>query len=434
MWCANCQADVAAEVLDDNRSVRCANCQSSLGALRGADSTERTRQARELLERWAHSGIVDPSTVRSSTPPQAGESDANSLSPPEPTLQPEPVSPTVAATQTAAEPAASRGPAAEGTPSSPAEEPPGTPFPHDDEPAVPAPKSRRKLRFDSAEHAQGPPVEAEIDDIRPGRPVPGSGQRRVRLDEPHSGEAIGHEFPAAQQSASGSRQESDRPPQEARSAQPPRYQRSDYQHHPPRNHGQGAEENRSYGSSAPQRSPDGQRTYRVSAARPRRPHFADVTEQYSEVHPPHAAMPRPHFDPENLAVSPEAAPTNWLSVVGPVLAYLGVGLLTVGTVLVLWAWFGGPADYAPTGWLITTAGQMLLFLGIVTLVSGGMEQTTAEVRTRIAHLGERILRIEHVSRDHALRGPSIASERFDGAAAHPDDHRMREQTPQSPRR
>lgn len=170
----------------------------------------------------------------------------------------------------------------------------------------------------------------------------------------------------------------------------------------------------------------------MSAARPRRPHFADVTEQYSEVHPPHAAVPRPHFDSENLAVNPEPAPSNWLSVVGPVLAYLGVGLLTVGTVLVLWAWFGGPADYAPTGWLITTAGQMLLFLGIVTLVSGGMEQTTTEVRTRIAHLGDRILRMEHVSRDHALRGPSIPPERFDGGAVHADDHR--EQMPHPPGR
>ena len=55
---------------------------------------------------------------------------------------------------------------------------------------------------------------------------------------------------------------------------------------------------------------------------------------------------------------------------------------------------------------------MLLYLGVVTLISGGMEQSTEEVSRRIDSLGEKILRIEHASRDHALRGPSVAAERF----------------------
>jgi hypothetical protein len=62
---------------------------------------------------------------------------------------------------------------------------------------------------------------------------------------------------------------------------------------------------------------------------------------------------------------------------------------------------------------------MLLFLGVVTLVSGGMEQTSEEVARRVEIIGERILRIEQASRDHALKGPSIPAEHFaDGAPSH----------------
>lgn len=114
----------------------------------------------------------------------------------------------------------------------------------------------------------------------------------------------------------------------------------------------------------------------------------------------------------------ERSRTNWTSIVGQLLAYLGVGLLTVGSSLVLWSYFGGPAQYAPTGWLVTTAGQMLLFLGVVTLVSGGMEQTTEEVKFRIESLGDKLLRFERASRDHALRGPHTAAEYYDN----PDEY------------
>ncbi len=107
----------------------------------------------------------------------------------------------------------------------------------------------------------------------------------------------------------------------------------------------------------------------------------------------HAAAPRPHFDlnrmPQERTRSGRAE-ILW----GQLLAYGGVGVLTVGTVLVLWGYFGNIESYASTGWLIATAGQMLLLLGIVTLVGGGMQQTTYEVSERIEDLGGRILRIE----------------------------------------
>lgn len=117
------------------------------------------------------------------------------------------------------------------------------------------------------------------------------------------------------------------------------------------------------------------------------------------IHPPHAVHP-PHFIP-NPVLQPSTLgdkSSKWVTLVGQIFAYIGVGGLTVGTVLVLMGYFGGPGVYATTGWLVTTAGQMLLFLGVITLISGGMEQTTQEVARRIDTLGERLGRIEEAAR------------------------------------
>jgi sulfite exporter TauE/SafE len=136
-------------------------------------------------------------------------------------------------------------------------------------------------------------------------------------------------------------------------------------------------------------------------------------QESTRLHPQHESTePSPHFDIQGSLLGNERKKTNWTLVVGQLVAYAGVALLTVGTTLIVWSYFGGPANYAPTGWLTTTAGQMLLFLGVVTLVSGGMEQTSEEVRTRIERLGERIIRIEQIARDQALRGPYIPAEYY----------------------
>ncbi len=122
----------------------------------------------------------------------------------------------------------------------------------------------------------------------------------------------------------------------------------------------------------------------------------------------HSSISSPHFSLDSALSesSPRRkAPGRMEALWGQLLAYGGVGLLTVGTVLVLWGYFGGPANYAPTGWLMATAGQMLLFLGVVTLISGGMEQTTHEVTQRIEHLGDQLIRIERQANQHALKGP-----------------------------
>ncbi|MEX1097096.1 MAG: hypothetical protein WED34_13695 [Planctomycetales bacterium] len=137
-----------------------------------------------------------------------------------------------------------------------------------------------------------------------------------------------------------------------------------------------------------------------------------VRPQDPRIHAPHASLGAPHFDVQALIRDEPPAKANVATAAGQYLAYFGVGTLAVGTILVLWGYFGGPENYAPTGWLIATAGQMLLFLGVVTLVSGGMDQTNHDVKTRIERLGEQILRFERSTREHALRGPYIPAERY----------------------
>lgn len=138
---------------------------------------------------------------------------------------------------------------------------------------------------------------------------------------------------------------------------------------------------------------------RTAVQRPRAPASAviesaqPVAQEYV-IHRAHAPNP-PHFQPVPVSLADKSS--KWVTLTGQLFAYLGVAGLTVGTVLVLMGYFGGPAGYAATGWLIATAGQMLLFLGVVTLVSGGMEQTTQEVARRIDTLGERLVRIEQAA-------------------------------------
>lgn len=138
-----------------------------------------------------------------------------------------------------------------------------------------------------------------------------------------------------------------------------------------------------------------------------RPEARPLATQDIIIHQAHGPNP-PHF--QKMPVSLADKSTKWVTLAGQLFAYLGVCGLTVGTVLVLMGYFGGPAAYATTGWLITTAGQMLLFLGVVTLVSGGMEQTTQEVARRIDTIGERLVRIEQAAWNGKSEAPAEAVE------------------------
>ena len=117
----------------------------------------------------------------------------------------------------------------------------------------------------------------------------------------------------------------------------------------------------------------------------------------------------PHFEVSTPRRS------NLTSVTGQFLAYLGVLGLTIGTAMVIYGHFGGYSEYTPTGWLVTTVAQMLLFLGVINLVSGGIEQNNDEVSRRINTLGDQLLRIEQVTSE-VLKGPKISPHRY----ANPD--------------
>ncbi|MCA9082611.1 MAG: hypothetical protein KDA81_01080 [Planctomycetaceae bacterium] len=113
----------------------------------------------------------------------------------------------------------------------------------------------------------------------------------------------------------------------------------------------------------------------------------------------------PHFQ----VTSPRRS--NLTSATGQFLAYVGVLGLTVGTAMVIYGHFGGYSEYTPTGWLVTTVAQMMLFLGVINLVSGGIEQNNDDVSQRINSLGEQLMRIEQVT-EQALRGPRIPAHRY----------------------
>ncbi len=119
-----------------------------------------------------------------------------------------------------------------------------------------------------------------------------------------------------------------------------------------------------------------------------------------------STMRGPHFE----VTAPRRS--NLTSATGQFLAYLGVLGLTVGTAMVIYGHFGGYSEYTPTGWLVTTVAQMLLFLGVINLVSGGIEQNNEDVSRRINTLGEQLIRIEQVTTD-VLRGPKLSPRLYD---------------------
>jgi hypothetical protein len=105
----------------------------------------------------------------------------------------------------------------------------------------------------------------------------------------------------------------------------------------------------------------------------------------------------------------EALPSRsglWLSTLGHLAAYAGIGLITCGTALVIWSHYGGLASYAPRGWLINVLGQMLFFLGLVNLVSGGLEQSSADLRDQLARLRSQLQQRESQRAKRTHRRPS----------------------------
>lgn len=112
-----------------------------------------------------------------------------------------------------------------------------------------------------------------------------------------------------------------------------------------------------------------------------------VTESTSETVPVHVSSPG-----KSAQRRERSEPlSNWVAVAGQMAAYLGVLLLTCGTALVVVSQFGGTMQQAITGWFMTTIGQMLLFVGVVTLVSHGLDQNRREIAVQLKQF-RRILR------------------------------------------
>ncbi|MDA1017763.1 MAG: hypothetical protein O3A00_25310 [Planctomycetota bacterium] len=301
MWCANCQADVAAEVSVDHRRIRCASCSSDLGESQVSRLSATTRNAREILERWSNSGLVDPFG-----PTQDLAAPADTMARGE-----TPATPPVTSDRTTSD-------------------------------TVDA-------SSDSERRASAPPS-GRVEGSRPSQSEAQHGAGSYRIDTGSLPHSVSTTTPS----------------------------------------------HRNTNTVVDTRS--------VAESIPRETLRADA---------PVNSPPSPHFDVQH-AIRPAEVKRDWGSAVGQWLAYLGVLVLTVGTCVVVYGHFGERPAYTPTGWLVMTFGQMLLFLGIISLVSGGIEQTSAEVARQVGELSEQLTRLENAARfsgsDVAFRGdPAHAS-------------------------
>jgi hypothetical protein len=99
-----------------------------------------------------------------------------------------------------------------------------------------------------------------------------------------------------------------------------------------------------------------------------------------------ASLALPQSQPKAAATNAGTPLTAWMTTAAQFVAYAGIAGLTYGSALCLWSHFGGPAHYAATGWLLITAGQMLMFLGFITLVADRLEQFHRRLDERLHEL------------------------------------------------
>lgn len=358
MWCGTCQSDVVTEVASDHRRVSCSICGATLGETVTSQETAddssprsaKTTQARELLDRWAKSPLFDPyGPVRTGSRSSGRASHATSSIPVE--------------TDTSVEPAADSEPSATSDGA--------------------APPSASSEELDRLTQEILSRVARITDSIR--QPAPAAAHPAKSDTPTESGrddDSAGSPNEIAPASSSPS-------PEPAR--------RIDAGHATTWQDEAPQQSSRSFDAAGnPITTSDEQLAHGESANRRTNPAYGN-----SSTPTPQAAIPQ--SGRETLSSRPRKS--GFVGGIGQVLAYLGILGLTAGTSLVIVGYFGGPAHYAPTGWLVTTIGQMMLFLGVVTLVSTGMEQTQAEVResldetlrevsSRIDQLGQRLTRID----------------------------------------
>jgi hypothetical protein len=369
MWCAKCQADVAAEVSSDNQRVFCTSCGTLLSTIepppeRPADQRmDRTRDARELLQRWSRRTWSDPFGPL----PDATVSPKDKPSPSRSSIGDQQVPVATKAIDGVVSMSIEERRSAAMSPSSKTSVPPESSPPSTDllaRAALPSP-----LLTESA------PIASEA--LKPALPLLSN-----PLADPLPNEAApvaNSQNPLATKSAEPAPASAplENPLAALETALP--FFRVDASH--PAEHFSGAK-------------PTGPQPFDAAGPFASRP---GATTASVAPKPAQPLWQLPHWDP--LIWRSELNSSNsWTTTAGQFLAYAGVLGLTAGACLVMWSYFNGPAHYAPTGWLLATAGQMLLFFGIVTLVSGGLEQTTEQVNKRIEQLGDHLLRIEQAAR------------------------------------
>ncbi len=386
MWCGKCQADVAAEVSSNNQRVFCTVCGNLLSMIdappvRPASSqltSDKTKDARELLQRWSSGQVLDPfgpstkladristaSTTLGETaekplaiaeikaPEVATVATPQLVAIPSPTITAVPISTALPATQ--------------------------TPLPI---PAAPIATVTELVLAITPPPLPNPlsVVDSGISNSVTAVTSPLNTSTSLRLDPPSLAVPNPLAMPVSDDRRTLAFPTSPFAASDTVPASSSVHRRTDAAH--PNNH--------FVGGNTSVRHPE--------------------THKTPEARWPMAWLPK--WDPAVWRTE-LASSNSWSTTAGQMLAYLGVLGLTAGACLVVWCNFGGPVNYAATGWLIATAGQMLLFFGVVTLVSGGLEQTTDHVNKRIEQLGDHIMRIEQAAREISQRGSSVPPAHF----------------------
>ncbi|MEW4489543.1 hypothetical protein AB1L42_15785 [Thalassoglobus sp. JC818] len=399
MWCANCQEDVATEISQDGQTLKCTTCGDVVREVFAPSLHPETKSARELLQKWAEEQKL---TIQKSSQPKASPTATDSahiVQNPAVTEQPlnEQSSPTIASPveSTKKETAAQL-------------QSKGAKEPRDEN----AQQLVEKRLIDKSAVEEADTDQSDVDDlntspksvdnisvsksVRPAdqrkaeTPSRSSSDPSFRVDTAHGSEQFSDNredsshgkrrrlIPRAPDLSSVSHEQMEE--EVATSNELPV---DDFESSADHETGHDRDDETV-------RTRDHVKTMESRATR---------QENHSDQVPP-----PPHFDMQNVRKKSRSRPGKVEAMWGQLLAYAGVGILTLGSILVLWGYFGAIESYASTGWLLSTAGQMLLLLGLVTLISGGMEQTKTEVTEQIEYLGGRMIRIEE-STEQLLHGP-----------------------------
>ena len=393
MWCPRCHTEVAAEIAQSGQSLNCTSCGTEIQRIYAPSLHPDTRSARELLERWSKADVLDvaseplteiPSqpalTIIAAETPAVPVAMAAADESPIVTAIPAPItSEQVSVSATDSEAAGASEESSHEAVTGRRDRPERA------RPERQTPRPRTTWRADSAHSV-----------TQPAAPLPPP----VPPRRPHFSALAGDNAvttPAMKQPEQKPLPIGPSPAAVARALETIQKDITE-----------------SIRAVAPERvdSPRVEKPIQAKADRSEREASRPATTRppapvpavQRRLDPAHEALGGPHFDLQAFLAQDARKPGRSESIWGQVLAYAGVGLITVGTTLVIWASFGKSPQYAPTGWLICTVGQMLLFLGVTTLISGGMQQTSHEVTRRVEYLGDRLLRFEH-SAEQVLRGP-----------------------------